>query len=84
MKHVTNESTLKEGVDTTVAPDKALVEQEQQLLAKYKVAIDIDFRIILCYACDTWLNASDYELKGSHLIPGAQFGLTELFAFRGE
>lgn len=36
IRHITSESTMQEGVDVTVAPDKLLVEKEKELIDKFK------------------------------------------------
>jgi hypothetical protein len=38
VRYVTGETTMKEGTDLSVPPEKTLVEQEKELLDKYKVA----------------------------------------------
>ena len=37
IQHVTSESTMKEGVDLSVQPDKSLVETEKELIGKFQV-----------------------------------------------
>jgi hypothetical protein len=37
IKYITGETTLKPGTDTTVTPDKALMEKEKELLDQLKV-----------------------------------------------
>ena len=37
MKYITNESTLKENADSTVTPEKAMMDKEKELLDKLKV-----------------------------------------------
>jgi hypothetical protein len=39
VRYVTGETTMKEGTDFGVPPEKALVEQEKELLDKYKVVL---------------------------------------------
>ena len=38
VKYITGESTLGENVDTTVTPEKALVDKEKELLDKLRVS----------------------------------------------
>jgi translation initiation factor 4G len=37
--HITSSTTMQEGADTTVTPDKALAEQEKELVEKFKVVL---------------------------------------------
>lgn len=47
VRYVTGETTMKEGVDINAAPEKALIEQEQELLEKYKVNIPVNlFKLV--------------------------------------
>ena len=39
VRYVTGETTMKEGADLSVVPEKALIDQEKELLEKYKVSI---------------------------------------------
>ncbi|ESN92130.1 hypothetical protein HELRODRAFT_89947, partial [Helobdella robusta] len=56
IKFITMESTLKEGLDTSVAPDKQTVLKEKQLLEKYKGVLQkflldkIDLHVSAIYA----------------------------------
>jgi translation initiation factor 4G len=36
ISHVTTETTMKQGIDLTISPEKSLCEQEKELLDKYK------------------------------------------------
>ena len=42
VQYVTCETTMKDGVDTSVQPDKSLMEMEKELLAKFQVRIFIE------------------------------------------
>ena len=37
VQYVTSETTMKDGVDIAVQPDKSLTEMEKELLAKFQV-----------------------------------------------
>jgi len=39
VEHVTSETTMKEGVDVSVQPDKSLTEMEKELLEKFQVRV---------------------------------------------
>jgi len=39
VQHVTSETTMKDGVDMSVQPDKSLAEMEKELLGKFQVCI---------------------------------------------
>lgn len=55
LKYITQKSTLADGIDTSVAPDKALQEKEKELLEKYKPVFQaflhdhVDLQVIALY-----------------------------------
>ncbi|GAB6025992.1 Eukaryotic translation initiation factor 4 gamma 2 [Chamberlinius hualienensis] len=55
LKYITQKTTLADGVDTSVAPDKILQEKEKELLGKYKPVFQaflndhVDLQVIALY-----------------------------------
>jgi len=64
IQHVTGETTMKEGVDLSVQPDKSLTDMEKDLLEKFQVSVSRDKynREIIVVTCSCG--------KGDELIGG--------------
>ena len=60
IQHVTGETTLKEGADVSVQPEKSLVEMEKELLGKFQV------RIFHCRRSSFLV--FDFAWTGSHFL----------------